>query len=76
VLKIRVILGFILLCSFALDDAVAEPVVIRFSHIVAEQTPKSSGANRFKQLVEEKLAGRIRAIALWGNRGWGAEEEA
>jgi len=60
VLKIRVILGFVLLCSFALDDAVAEPVVIRFSHIVAEQTPKSSGANRFKQLVEEKLAGRVK----------------
>lgn len=59
-LKIRVILGFILLCSFALDDAVAEPVVIRFSHIVAEQTPKGNGANRFKQLVEKKLAGRVK----------------
>ena len=59
-MKIQAILGFILLCSFALDAAVAEPVVIRFSHIVAEQTPKGGGANRFKQLVEEKLAGRVK----------------
>ena len=59
-MKMRAVLSFILLFSFTLSSAGAEPVVIRFSHVVAEQTPKGSGANRFKQLVEEKLAGRVK----------------
>ncbi len=59
-MNIRAILSFILLFSFAVTAVGAEPIVIRFSHVVAEQTPKGSGANRFKQLVEEKLAGRVR----------------
>lgn len=52
----RAVLSFILLFSFTLSGAGAEPVVIRFSHVVAEQTP-GDGLNRFKQLVEEKRRG-------------------
>jgi len=59
-LNIRAILGFTLLFSLTAGIATAEPIVIRFSHVVAEQTPKGSGADRFKQLVEEKLAGRVK----------------
>ncbi len=35
--------------------AAAEPVVIRFSHIVSENTPKGQMALKFKALVEEQL---------------------
>jgi C4-dicarboxylate-binding protein DctP len=40
--------------------AVAEkPVVIKFAHVVAENTPKGLMAERFKDLVEEKTDGAI-----------------
>ena len=37
----------------------AEPIVIRFSHVVAEDTPKGIGAKMFKEIVEERLAGKV-----------------
>jgi len=37
----------------------AKPIVIKFSHVVAENTPKGQMANKFKQLVEERLAGKV-----------------
>ena len=30
-----------------------EPIVIKFSHVVAPDTPKGKGAERFKQLAED-----------------------
>jgi C4-dicarboxylate-binding protein DctP len=36
------------------------PIVIKFSHVVAPDTPKGRGADRFKQLVEERSKGRIK----------------
>ncbi len=36
------------------------PVVIKFSHVVAPDTPKGKGADRFKQLVEERSKGKIK----------------
>ena len=36
------------------------PIVIKFSHVVATDTPKGKGAERFKQLVEERSKGRIK----------------
>ncbi|MFZ0254866.1 MAG: TRAP transporter substrate-binding protein [Gammaproteobacteria bacterium] len=39
--------------------ATAAPTVIKFSHVVAENTPKGQMANKFKQLVEERLADKV-----------------
>jgi C4-dicarboxylate-binding protein DctP len=36
------------------------PIVIKFSHVVANDTPKGQGALRFKQLAEERTKGRIK----------------
>lgn len=36
-----------------------EPVKLRFSHVVGENTPKGQGALLFKKLAEERLAGRV-----------------
>jgi C4-dicarboxylate-binding protein DctP len=38
----------------------AEPILIRFSHVVSESSPKGIGAKRFKELVEQRLAGKVR----------------
>ncbi len=37
----------------------AEPILIRFSHVVGENTPKGIGAKRFKELAEQRLPGRV-----------------
>lgn len=39
--------------------AVAAPVEIKFSHVVAENTPKGQMALKFKELVDERLAGKV-----------------
>jgi len=51
-------LAALLPCAAALADAKA-PIVIKFSHVVGEDTPKGKGALLFKQLVEERLEGAV-----------------
>lgn len=36
------------------------PIVIKFSHVAAPDTPKGQAANEFKKLVEERTKGRIK----------------
>jgi C4-dicarboxylate-binding protein DctP len=38
----------------------ADEIVIKFSHVVAENTPKGQAANKFKALVEQRLAGKVK----------------
>jgi C4-dicarboxylate-binding protein DctP len=37
----------------------AEPIEIKFSHVVAENTPKGQMALKFKALVAERLSGKV-----------------
>jgi C4-dicarboxylate-binding protein DctP len=37
----------------------AAPIVIKFSHVVAENTPKGQMANKFKELVEQRLGDKV-----------------
>jgi C4-dicarboxylate-binding protein DctP len=37
-----------------------QPIVVKFSHVVALDTPKGKGAERFKQLAEERTKGRVK----------------
>ncbi len=36
------------------------PIVIKFSHVVAPDTPKGKGAMRFKELAEQRTHGRVK----------------
>lgn len=36
------------------------PIVIKFSHVVANDTPKGKGADRFKELAEKATNGRVK----------------
>jgi C4-dicarboxylate-binding protein DctP len=36
------------------------PIVIKFSHVVAPDTPKGKGALKFKELAEERSKGRVK----------------
>ncbi|MBC7513079.1 MAG: TRAP transporter substrate-binding protein [Herminiimonas sp.] len=42
------------------------PIVIKFSHVVASDTPKGKGAERFKELAEKMTKGRVK-IELYPN---------
>jgi C4-dicarboxylate-binding protein DctP len=45
----------------ALGSASAQqPIVIKFSHVVAIDTPKGKGAEYFKKLAEERTKGRVK----------------
>jgi len=44
---------------FAAPVANADPIKIKFSHVVAENTPKGQGALMFQKLVEERLPGKV-----------------
>ena len=46
--------------AFALAPAGAEEIVVKFSHVVAEDTPKGRAALRFKELVDQRLGGTVR----------------
>ena len=38
----------------------AAEIVIKFAHVVAENTPKGQAALKFKALVEQRLAGKVK----------------
>src|SRR5512147_225322 len=37
-----------------------QPIVVKFSHVVAVDTPKGKGADYFKKLAEERTKGRVK----------------
>ncbi|MCK3657759.1 C4-dicarboxylate ABC transporter [Pasteurellaceae bacterium Pebbles2] len=56
----------------------ADPIVIKFSHVVANDTPKGQGALMFQKLVDERLAGKVK-VEVYPNSslyGDGKEMEA
>jgi C4-dicarboxylate-binding protein DctP len=52
------------LCAFALafsaTVAAQQPIVIKFSHVVAPNTPKGEAAEHFKKLAEERTKGKVK----------------
>ncbi|NQD80599.1 C4-dicarboxylate TRAP substrate-binding protein DctP [Pseudomonas seleniipraecipitans] len=71
-----------LVCALSLSIAglaqAADPISIKFSHVVAEHTPKGQGAMLFKKLVEERMAGKV-TVQVYPNSslfGDGKEMEA
>ncbi|GIZ53003.1 TRAP transporter substrate-binding protein [Noviherbaspirillum aridicola] len=55
------ILLFLLTAVLTVANASAQgPIVIKFSHVVAADTPKGKAAVRFKELAEKTTGGRVR----------------
>jgi C4-dicarboxylate-binding protein DctP len=62
-------LALILAAAVALTTSAAfaqAPIIIKFSHVVAPDTPKGKGAQRFKELAEERSKGRVK-VELYPN---------
>lgn len=63
---------------FTVLGAQADPILIKFSHITADSTPKGQGALMFQKLVHERLPGQVE-VQVFANSslyGDGKEMEA
>ncbi len=65
-------LALVLLCTQTPAHA---GLLIRFSHVVAEDTPKGLAAQRFKVLVEQRSQGRITVVVYPGAQLYGDRDE-
>ena len=53
--------GCMMAAPMAISTAWAQdPIVIKFSHVVAPETPKGKGAEKFKELAEKLTAGKVK----------------
>ncbi|MGL5410715.1 MAG: C4-dicarboxylate ABC transporter, partial [Shewanella sp.] len=55
--------------------AFAAPVEIKFSHVVAENTPKGQMALKFKELVEQRLPGEYKVSVYPNSQLFGDNNE-
>ena len=51
------------------------PIVVKFSHVVAENTPKGQGALKFKELAEKKLPGKVQVQVFPSSQLFGDAKE-
>ncbi len=61
--RIRIAAGVVFAAVALASSGVAlaqQPIVIKFSHVVAVDTPKGKGADYFKKLAEERTKGRVK----------------
>ena len=66
-MKIKPLLMTLLAASVMSVNAFAQaPIVIKFSHVVASDTPKGKAAERFKELAEKATKGRVK-VELYPN---------
>ncbi|MCO5122957.1 MAG: TRAP transporter substrate-binding protein [Rhizobacter sp.] len=66
------------LLAVAQATASAQPIVIKYSHVVADQTPKGQAALKFKELAEKKFPGKVEVQVFPNSQlfGDGKEMEA
>jgi C4-dicarboxylate-binding protein DctP len=57
--RLAVLILIVLAYGIGLTHA-QQPIIIKFSHVVAVDTPKGKGAEYFKKLAEERTKGRVK----------------
>jgi len=63
-------------CAFAFSaGASAQPVVIKFSHVVADATPKGQAALKFKEVAEKLLPGKVQVQVFPNSQLFGDAKE-
>ena len=58
-MKLKSILAAAVMIAFS-STAMAAPIVIKFSHVVAQNTPKGQAADYFKKIAEERTKGAVK----------------
>lgn len=57
--RLFAVFGSTLAMTFSASALAQDPIIIKFSHVVAESTPKGQGALKFKEVAEELLPGQV-----------------
>ena len=60
VMKLSTVLSGLALAFATFTIQAADPIIIKFSHVVAPDTPKGRAAEHFKKLAEERSKGRVK----------------
>ena len=71
----RTLLGAACAVAGGVSLAAKPAVLLRFSHVVAPDTPKGQMALRFQTLVHERSGGRIRVEVFPDSQLWGDDDE-
>jgi len=61
--------------SFSATALAQSPIVIKFSHVVAEATPKGQGALKFKEAAERLLPGKVQVQVFPSSQLFGDAKE-
>ncbi|MBE0619179.1 MAG: TRAP transporter substrate-binding protein [Burkholderiales bacterium] len=64
-----------LVAALSVGTAYAQPIVIKFSHVVAEATPKGQAALKFKELAEKALPGKVEVQVFPSSQLFGDAKE-
>jgi len=62
----RSLLALFLMSVMTVNVSAESPIVIKFSHVVAKDTPKGKAAEKFKELAEAATKGRVK-IEVYAN---------
>jgi C4-dicarboxylate-binding protein DctP len=73
-MKKLIALCSVLLLSLSLP-ALADPIIIKYSHVVAENTPKGQSALKFKELAEKYLPGKVEVQVFPNSQLYGDGKE-
>ncbi|THF61832.1 DctP family TRAP transporter solute-binding subunit [Pseudothauera nasutitermitis] len=65
-MKVRALLLGLVAAGLTATAAAADPIVIKFSHVVAQDTPKGKAAEKFKELAEQYTAGAVK-VEVYAN---------
>lgn len=70
----KLLIAVATLACFQVANA-AEPIVVKFSHVVAQDTPKGKGSEYFKKLAEERTKGRVKVEVYHNSQLYKDKEE-
>ncbi|PLC53506.1 C4-dicarboxylate ABC transporter [Pollutimonas nitritireducens] len=73
--RILTILGSSLALSFSATAFAQNAIVVKFSHVVADATPKGQGAIKFKELAEKYLPGKVQVQVFPNSQLFGDAKE-
>jgi C4-dicarboxylate-binding protein DctP len=74
-MKFHSVLIFCLALCFSGLAQAADPIIIKYSHVVAENTPKGQAALKFKELAEKYLPGKVEVEVFPNSQLYGDGKE-
>jgi C4-dicarboxylate-binding protein DctP len=74
-MKLRLVTAALIIAFGAAPPAEAQPIVVKFSHVVAVDTPKGKAAEHFKRRAEALTAGRVRVEVYPDGSLYGDKDE-